>query len=342
MASTIQVDTIKDIGGNTMISSNGSGTFTSNLPGTTLSGSTNNTVTTVSAANAIRGRDNFIYNGTIVGCGDSGASADLGVGLHIKTADSGASVNSDADQLVIEGSTGSIGMSILSATNGTGDIYFGDSGNNAAGFIQYNHSSNYMRFGTNAATERMRLDSTGDIYVGKTTGGQSVAGIKLEGSSGTVLATRNQAVAGIFTRLNNDGEVVRIMSNTSTVGTISISGSSTAYNTSSDYRLKENEAAISDGITRLKTLKPYRFNFKADNDEDGNVTRTVDGFFAHEVTAVPEAIYGEKDGEEMQGIDQSKLVPLLVASLQEAITKIETLETENTDIKARLTALENA
>jgi len=329
MASTIQVDTIKDIGGNTMISSNGSGTFTSNLPGTTLSGSTNNTVTTVSAANAIRGRDNFIYNGTIVGCGDSGASADLGVGLHIKTADSGASVNSDADQLVIEGSTGSIGMSILSA-------------NNAAGFIQYNHSSNYMRFGTNAATERMRLDSTGDIYVGKTTGGQSVAGIKLEGSSGTVLATRNQAVAGIFTRLNNDGEVVRIMSNTSTVGTISISGSSTAYNTSSDYRLKENEAAISDGITRLKTLKPYRFNFKADNDEDGNVTRTVDGFFAHEVTAVPEAIYGEKDGEEMQGIDQSKLVPLLVASLQEAITKIETLETENTDIKARLTALENA
>ena len=53
--------------------------------------------------------------------------------------------------------------------------------------------------------------------------------------------------------------------------------------------LKENVTAISDGITRLKTLKPYRFNFKADADT------TVDGFFAHEVTAVPEAISGTKD-----------------------------------------------
>ena len=63
-----------------------------------------------------------------------------------------------------------------------------------------------------------------------------------------------------------------------------------SYSTSlSDYRLKENAVAISDGITRLKTLKPYRFNFKADAD------KTVDGFFAHEVTAVPEAISGTKD-----------------------------------------------
>ena len=93
-------------------------------------------------------------------------------------------------------------------------------------------------------------------------------------------------------------------------------------------------------LQRLKTLKPYRFNWK---DEP---SVTVDGFFAHEVTAVPEAISGNKDevvtqamldsgdasvdskiGEPMyQSIDQSKLVPLLTAALQEAITKIETLE----------------
>ena len=76
----------------------------------------------------------------------------------------------------------------------------------------------------------------------------------------------------------------------------------------------------------------------------------VDGFFAHEVTAVPEAINGEKDavekdadGKEVinpQGIDQSKLVPLLTAALQEAVTKIETLETEMTALKARVTTLE--
>ena len=109
----------------------------------------------------------------------------------------------------------------------------------------------------------------------------------------------------------------------------------TAYNTSSDYRLKENVSAISDGITRLKTLKPYRFNWKSDS------SATVDGFFAHEVTAVPEAITGTKDAVATedeplknikkddpiyQQIDQAKLVPLLVAALQEAVGRIEALE----------------
>jgi hypothetical protein len=133
-------------------------------------------------------------------------------------------------------------------------------------------------------------------------------------------------------------------------GSIVIGTTSVAYNTSSDYRLKENQVAISDGITRLKTLKPYRFNFKKDTGT------TVDGFFAHEVTAVPEAVFGEKDamkkiyyeeGDTLpsgknvgdfkefssteisaQSIDHSKLVPLLTAALQEAVTKIETLETK--------------
>ena len=124
-------------------------------------------------------------------------------------------------------------------------------------------------------------------------------------------------------------------------GAIKISNNSTtAYLTSSDYRLKENAAAITDGITRVKTLKPYRFNWK-----NVGVGTTVDGFFAHEVTAVPEAIDGTKDqvataddvkvgigttvgAPVYQTIDQSKLVPLLTAALQESITKIETLETK--------------
>ena len=104
-------------------------------------------------------------------------------------------------------------------------------------------------------------------------------------------------------------------------------------------RLKENINAITDAITRLKTLKPSRFNFKAD------ASTTLDGFLAHEVTAVPEAVTGTKDevvtqalinaGEYKQealnnpiyqGIDQSKLVPLLVAAVQELIGKVEKLE----------------
>ena len=76
-------------------------------------------------------------------------------------------------------------------------------------------------------------------------------------------------------------------------------------------------------------MKPYRFNFKA------NAGQTLDGFFAHEVQAiVPDAVSGTKDGVEMQGIDQSKLVPLLSAALKEAVAKIETLETKVAALEA--------
>ena len=136
-----------------------------------------------------------------------------------------------------------------------------------------------------------------------------------------------------------------------TIGTITTSGSATAYNTSSDYRLKENVSYDWDATSRLKQLKPARFNWKADQDN------TVDGFLAHEVSSiVPEAINGEKDAmrdeqyeiEEAvkddegkitkeavmgtrtvpsyQSIDQSKLVPLLVKTIQELEARIAKLE----------------
>ena len=119
------------------------------------------------------------------------------------------------------------------------------------------------------------------------------------------------------------------------VGSININSSSTSYNTSSDYRLKENLVPITDGIERVKLLQPKRFNFIGEEN-------TVDGFVAHEAqTVVPEAVTGEKDAvdwegnPEYQGIDQGKLVPLLTAALQEAIVKIE-------DLEARIQTLENA
>jgi hypothetical protein len=111
------------------------------------------------------------------------------------------------------------------------------------------------------------------------------------------------------------------------VGKIVINTTSTNYSTSSDYRLKENEVLISDGIDRLKQLNAYRFNFIKEP------SKVVDGFFAHEVSpVVPESIVGTKDEVDddgnpvYQGIDQSKLVPLLTAALQEAVAKIEALE----------------
>jgi hypothetical protein len=122
---------------------------------------------------------------------------------------------------------------------------------------------------------------------------------------------------------------------TSQAGAIRRSGNTTvSYITSSDYRLKENVIEITDGIERVKQLKPSKFNFIGED-------RIVDGFLAHEVQGVvPESISGEKDEVDndgnpvYQGIDQSKIVPLLAGALKEAISKIEQLET-------RIQTLEN-
>ena len=261
-----------------------------------------------------------------------GAEGDLGVGLHIKSADSSASVSSDADELVIEnGSASNMGLSLLSATNGQGHIMFGDSDSNSIGFIAYNHDDNSMRFRVNG-NEAFRLTSDRDLNFGS---GQLQLLFDNSAATATAQWDRGAGQGG------NNSTALEFKHGGSTKGSVTYNDGSTSYNTSSDYRLKENEVAISDGITRLKTLKPYRFNFKTNPD------KTVDGFFAHEVTAVPEAITGEKDatetytdenGEEQtriapQSIDQSKLVPLLTAALQEAITEIESL-------KARVTTLE--
>ena len=115
--------------------------------------------------------------------------------------------------------------------------------------------------------------------------------------------------------------------NLARVGNIRSSGTSVAYNTSSDYRLKENVDYTWDATTRLKQLKPARFNFIADADT------TVDGFLAHEAqSVVPECATGthnevDDDGNAvMQGIDQSKLVPLLVKTIQELEARITALE----------------
>jgi len=134
----------------------------------------------------------------------------------------------------------------------------------------------------------------------------------------------------------NDQRMIQFGVNGTTAGTITSNATTTSYATSSDYRLKENVVELTGATDRLKQIPVHRFNFIADPDT------TVDGFLAHEVQAiVPEAVTGEKDAVDgdgniiPQGIDQSKLVPLLTAALQEAITKIETLE-------VRIAALENA
>ena len=252
--------------------------------------------------------------------------------------------SASATELVLNGSS-NVGMTVRSSSSNAGSVFFSDGTSGAdeyRGYVQYEHANDAMTFGTNAS-ERMRIDSSGRVGIGTTSPDRRFDVIY----GGTYLARFQQTT-------NNQGEdhacvtlrhaaatasaqgVGMIFQNTggSVVGSIKF-GVSTSYNTSSDYRLKENAVAISDGITRLKTLKPYKFNWISDD-----TNTLVDGFFAHEVTAVPEAISGTKDEVDSdnnpvyQGIDQSKLVPLLTAALQEAVAKIEVLETKVAALEA--------
>ena len=211
---------------------------------------------------------------------------------------------------------------LLGKWNGTSvaEINFqtgSDTTNKDDGIIAFRTSS------ANNITERMRISSGGNIGMGdQTTPFSTSATLNIDqiGGGFPILCHRDGTGDGVQISFRNDN---------GQVGRINTSGSSTSYVTSSDHRLKENVTADWDATTRLKQLNPVRFNFIADADT------TVDGFLAHEVqSVVPEAITGthnevDDDGNPVyQGIDQSKLVPLLVKTIQE--------------LEARITALENA
>lgn len=145
-------------------------------------------------------------------------------------------------------------------------------------------------------------------------------------ADGPKLYVSNSAATPMHVNRNTTGAVFAIRYQSVTKGSINVTTTSVVYNTSSDYRLKENTVEINDAIDRVKQLKPKRFNFI----QDPSVV--VDGFMAHEAQeVVPESVTGAKDeiddnGEPVyQGIDHSKLVPLLTAALQDAISQIETL-----------------
>jgi hypothetical protein len=256
------------------------------------------------------------------------------------------SYNSGADDLVIA-TTGATGITIASGTSNNGSLFFADGTSGAdqyRGYIQYEQTNNAMAFGTNGA-ERMRIDSAGAIRLANTSmnidnSGNTATGLSVQSTGVTHIATSGNNTSLVIQRVSDTGtdNAIFFMYGSAGVGSVQVTSSSTAYNTSSDYRLKTAVNYDWDATTRLKQLKPARFKWIVDGDD----AVPVDGFLAHEAqTVVPEAVTGthnevDDDGNAvMQGIDQSKIVPLLVKSLQEAITKIETLE-------AKVQALEDA
>jgi hypothetical protein len=191
---------------------------------------------------------------------------------------------------------------------------------------------------SNARTERARIDASGNLLVGTTSAGISNSistSIEASGLNNSRIyvnhSSSGSANGSLFMGFGYGG---------GTIGSITQSSvSSVAYNTSSDYRLKEDVQPMVGASDRLMALKPVNFAWKVDGSR-------VDGFLAHEAQeVVPEAVTGSKDQVQIveikdedgnvtgteeqpvyQGIDQSKIVPLLTAALQEALTKIEQLE----------------
>ena len=232
--------------------------------------------------------------------------------------------------------------------------YFALRGNESApsesAFV-YRPATGVLGFGTNTA-ERMRIDgsgtvsTTGSIGVGRTSVSAATedAGVVLSAAGYIYSARDGTSNQSHIVFINNAAVTATI------VGSIKTSGSATSYNTSSDYRLKTDAQPMTGATARLKALKPVNFEWIADG------TR-VDGFLAHEAQeVVPECVSGEKDAmqdqeyevtpavldeegntveeavmgtrpvPDYQGIDQSKLVPLLVATIQELEARITQLE----------------
>ena len=190
------------------------------------------------------------------------------------------------------------------------------------GGLDIRTSNNNIVLSDGSGNPRQVIDSSGNVLINRTSrlhGGRLCLDYIGGTDAGMVLRDTTSSGTGVPMQFANGATTI--------IGSITHNQTSTSFNTSSDHRLKENVDYTWDATTRLKQLKPARFNFISDADT------TVDGFLAHEAQAVvPEAVHGthnevDADGNAvMQGIDQSKLVPLLVKTIQELEARITALE----------------
>ena len=266
--------------------------------------------------------------------------------LQLKTAGTTA-VTVDASQNVGIGTTSPTQkLDVNGGINAAGNIHVGLSNytaNDSGGFwasgsntytCGWYSSSGAMLFRAGGTAERMRIDSSGSLLVNTST------------NFGTTATKMNMA----FDQFAGAGFIIKNTNSTysanpsiqflnavgGSAGYISVTGAtSTAYITTSDYRLKENIVPMTGALDKVAQLKPVTYTWKADGS-DGQ------GFIAHELQAiVPDCVVGEKDAVDAdgnpvyQGIDTSFLVATLTAAIQEQQTIIN-------DLKARVTALEGA
>ena len=322
-----------DAFGASALANNTTGNYNTAIGGSTLFDNTTGSNNVAVGRNALENNTTASENTAVgyeAGYTNSTASYNTALGfkaLKLSTAQGNTAVGREALAVTTGAQNTAIGFNAgQTITTGAKNTILGTYNGNQGG-LDIRTGNNNIVLSDGDGNPRMFIGSTGRAFINTfsslgtnparlevyETGGARIIQTKTDSNSNTNHLTFNTP----------SGQAGYIYTNTLT----------TSYVTSSDYRLKENVVDLTGATDRLKQLEPKRFNFIADADT------TVDGFLAHEVQAiVPEAISGQKDATKLdedgntvpnyQGIDQSKLVPLLVATIKE--------------LEARITALENA
>jgi hypothetical protein len=180
----------------------------------------------------------------------------------------------------------------------------------------------------------MTLDASGNLLVGRTSaGGYSANSAQIsQGGTGSVFDVTSGTPIFV-NRRTSTGNLIDFSYNQGAVGTISTNGTTTSYNTSSDYRLKNTSAPMTGALARVAALKPCTYKWNADGS-DG------EGFIAHELAEVmPQCVTGEKDAvdadgkPQYQGIDASFLVATLTAAIQELKADLDATKAELAALK---------
>jgi hypothetical protein len=316
----------------------------------------------------IRNADNdaWITIGSIDQTGDTFTLVNLRTSGPVVFNDAGADVDfrvegdTEANLLFVDASADAVGIGTSSpdCIFGIGDVqsgtrfffdraayadifggfnHLGDSG----GFELYNINNSIdrsIRFsnGTSYAgrTEHVRIDSSGSLLVGTTSGNANIRMI-VDGSAGVAKFTGDDlnhyqlALQSKSSSASTHFQVGFINAVGTVVGAITHNDTATSYVTSSDYRLKHDIQPMTGALAKVLELKPVTYTWK----ENGSVG---EGFIAHELQEVaPYAVTGEKDGEQMQGVDYGKITPLLTAALQEAIAEIQLLKARVAELEAK-------
>jgi hypothetical protein len=229
-------------------------------------------------------------------------------------------------------SISTVGSYRVAEINGTGGGYLrfstagsasGAVGAAGGGAFLESFGANPTIFYTNNA-ERARIDSSGSFILGTTAEPTGSTG-----GSGFMDASVGRKVLVMACTITSNANLAEFKNPNGGVGSISTNGSATAFNTSSDYRLKHDIQPMTGALAKVAQLKPVTYKWNADNSES-------QGFIAHELAEVaPYAVSGEKDGEQMQGVDYGKITPLLTAALQEAIAEIQSLKARVAELEAK-------